>query len=31
MPQQNKVEDTERHRTEKLSSVLPEMQTGNPY
>ena len=31
LPKQNKVKDTERYRTEKLSPVLPEMQTGNPY
>ena len=31
MSKQNKVKDTGRYRTEKLSPVLSEMQTGNPY
>ena len=31
MSKQNEVKDTERYRTEKLSLVLSEMQTGNPY
>ena len=31
MSKKNKVKDTRRYRTEKLSPVLSEMQTGNPY
>ena len=31
LQEQNKGADTERYGTEKLSPLLPEMQTGNPY